>query len=57
MKAIYKPCEACKGKGSLPIYTNLINTTGNVPFISHNETCKVCDGKGYIDEILGYIEN
>ena len=55
MKEIREKCKNCDGKGVVPVCYGYNSTAHRADEISHYETCKVCNGRKYTDEIVGFI--
>jgi len=50
---LIKPCDNCKGKGSIPIVVDAATTAPITP--TYDTVCPACNGTGMSDEIMGFI--
>ena len=55
MKKVYKACPICNGKGIVP-FTCYDSSPGTICTPQVVETCKNCEGRGHLDEVLYFIE-
>ena len=55
MKAIYKPCSYCDGKGYVPVLSTCETTAVRRGQKLYDTTCSHCNGTGASEEILGYF--